>query len=93
MVADYVHQGARGSEEEGLGDVDGDQLKSEFHEAFFTDENVEHLEALLSQNVQEGGGPQAVANFPRFLSAISRTLTRTAWSHTCATGMRIMIVV
>ena len=55
MVADYELQGARGSEQEELSDLDAEVLKSQFHEAFFTDDSVSELEALLAQDAQKGG--------------------------------------
>ncbi|CAL1167422.1 unnamed protein product [Cladocopium goreaui] len=55
MVADYELQGARGSEQEELSDIDAEALKSQFHEAFFTDDSVSELETLLAQDVQKGG--------------------------------------
>lgn len=46
---------ARGSEQDELSDIDAEALKSQFHEAFFTDDSVSELETLLAQDVQKGG--------------------------------------
>ena len=56
MVADDALQGARGSAQEELSDLDAEALKSQVHGAFFTDDRASELEALLAQDVQKGGG-------------------------------------
>ena len=55
MVADYELQVAKGSEQDELSDIDAEALKSQFHEAFFTDDSVSELETLLAQDVQKRG--------------------------------------
>ena len=55
MVADYELQGVRGFEQGELSDLDAEVLKSQLHEAFFTDDSVSELEVLLAQDTQKGG--------------------------------------
>ena len=55
MVTDYELQGVRGFEQGELSDLDAEVLKSQFYEAFFTDDSVSELEALLAQDAQKGG--------------------------------------